>query len=608
MGVEEITHLDDGSKLVPQTNDDWREWVSTTATRNFVLDDPILDWLDLYGEENGFQRDTALEHHDPRTSFIEFIFKKGNEFESAVVHLLKQKYQIKQIAEVPADVRNSEFAERTFSAMEDGAPIISQGVLMDPQHQTYGAPDLLVRSDVLADLFPQILSAEDAAISAPDLGHNGWHYRVVDIKFHTLGLLASGETDNSGSAPAYKAQLYIYNQALGRLQGFEPSESYLIGRGWRQGKDRGTSCLERLGPITQTGTVANKHPIGQLTVDATNWIRRLRSEGAGWRVLPTPTVPEIYPDAGNQSDEPWHVAKRKIAEELKELTRLWQVGVPGRRNAHEARIFHWDDPSLTLDLVKVTGDKRPRVLAEIIAVNKESDPVVRPARINAEREVWHQPEAIEFYVDFEFVSDLSDDFTRMPEKGGQPLIFMIGCGHLEDSQWSFKSFTVDVLCETSEAAIIEEWIEHMESVRIRLAPNRGEPILFHWSHAEVTTFQNAYKSARDRHPTQNWPSLRWFDFLGNVVREEPVVVKGAFGFGLKAVSSAFHSQGLIETLWGDGPSDGLGAMVAAWWCDVEARKRNEPLSSIDLMQEVIEYNEVDCKVMMEIIGYLRANH
>ena len=162
--------------------------------------------------------------------------------------------------------------------------------------------------------------------------------------------------------------------------------------------------------------------------------------------------------------------------------------------------------------------------------------------------------------------------------------------------------------DIGEALIIDEWIEHMESVRVRLAPEVNEPILFHWSPAEVTNFQNAYNSAKDRHKEHNWPSMQWFDFLGKVVREEPVVVKGAFAFGLKAVSTALHSQGLIETIWGDGPSDGLGAMVAAWWCDQEARRLDVPIGAIDLMGEVVEYNEVDCKVMMEIIQYLRANH
>ena len=366
--------------------------------------------------------------------------------------------------------------------------------------------------------------------------------------------------------------------------------------------------MEMLGPVAQSGTVANKYPLGQLAVDATEWIRRLRSEGAAWAVLPTPSVYELYPNAGNNEDAPWHVAKRQIVEDLQELTQLWQVGVPGRRKAHEAGIFKWTDQHLTPQLAGVTGEKRSIVLSELLAVNREPGPVVRPNHISAEREVWHKPDDVEFYVDFEYVSDLADDFSQMPEKGGQPLIFMIGCGHLEHDHWTFKSFTVSLLSEPAEALIIDEWIEHMASVRLRLAPGVDEPILFHWSPAEVTSFQNAYNSAKDRHRERNWPTLQWFDFLGKVVRVEPVVVKGAFAFGLKAVSTALHSEGLIETLWGDGPVDGLGAMVAAWWCDQEARSQGVHLGAIELMQGVVEYNEVDCKVMMEIIQYLRANH
>ena len=31
------------------------------------------------------------------------------------------------------------------------------------------------------------------------------------------------------------------------------------------------------------------------------------------------------------------------------------------------------------------------------------------------------------------------------------------------------------------------------------------------------------------------------------------------------------------------------------------------LTDLELMQEIVAYNEVDCKVMMEIVRYLRAN-
>ena len=48
-------------------------------------------------------------------------------------------------------------------------------------------------------------------------------------------------------------------------------------------------------------------------------------------------------------------------------------------------------------------------------------------------------------------------------------------------------------------------------------------------------------------------------------------------------------------------------MVGAWWSDAEAVRKGVPLPDVDLMRQIHEYNEVDCKVMMEIVGYLRAN-
>ena len=215
---------------------------------------------------------------------------------------------------------------------------------------------------------------------------------------------------------------------------------------------------------------------------------------------------------------------------------------------------------------------------------------------------------LEFYVDFETVSDLDDDFARIPEKGGQPLIFMIGCGHMEKGEWQWSCFTVDALSEDCEAHAIDGWFAHMETVRQRLDPDGEEPRVFHWSHAELTTLETAFNSAKNRHPEKDWGNPRWFDFLTRVAKEEPVVVKGAFGFGLKTVAKAMYTHGHIKTDWEAGPTDGLGAMVGAWSCAAEASERGCGLPETELMQEIAEYNEVDCKVMMEIVRHLRRSH
>lgn len=608
MGVEALTLRDDGTDARPVTDDDWRHWVSATRTRHHVGGDPILDWLDLFGEDAGFRRDSELPGYDERTDFTRFILEQGTRFEDAVVDLLRPRQTVQSVGEGPGDARSLLKARQTFDVMCEGVPIIYQAVLWDAQHGTYGVPDLLVRSDLLGDLFPSSLEAEEAVLPASDLPGSTWHYRVVDIKFRTLALNAGGGLGNSGSSPANKVQLFIYNRALGRLQGLEPPTSYLLGRGWTQGKGRGSSCLERLAPVRQSGTVAGSRPIGEAAAEAVQWVRMVRSEGADWRVVPEPTVRELYPNTGNQRDWPWHAAKKQISERLEDLMELWGVGSKGRELGHDAGIYRWTDPRVTPQVLGLTGGRRSLVLDGILEANAATDgPVVSPRRVRADRDEWHPVPPLELYVDFETVSDLNDDFSRLPEKGGQPMIFMIGCGHVDSGRWVFQSFVVDDLSETQEARIIDEWLDHMESVRRRMDPD-GKPPVLHWSSAEEASFESQYNSARRRHSRPDWPSPRWFDLLTRVVREEPIVVRGALNFGLKTVAKAMHSHSLIDTSWGDGPTDGLGAMVGAWWCDREVRSTGTPMSDIDLMKDIALYNEVDCKVMMEIVRHLRQNH
>ncbi len=53
MGIDASTKSDAGVLVVPPSGQDWQDWVSATDTRNFMLQDPLLDWLGLYGEEKG---------------------------------------------------------------------------------------------------------------------------------------------------------------------------------------------------------------------------------------------------------------------------------------------------------------------------------------------------------------------------------------------------------------------------------------------------------------------------------------------------------------------------------------------------------------------------
>src|SRR5438128_9101371 len=109
----------------------WDEWVSAGRTRNYMLQDPVLDWFQLYGRENGFVPDTERAGYNPDTDFSVFIFDKGRKFEAAVLRYLESFAPISVIANEQGDSRRREKAAATFDAMFEGRPMISQGVFWD---------------------------------------------------------------------------------------------------------------------------------------------------------------------------------------------------------------------------------------------------------------------------------------------------------------------------------------------------------------------------------------------------------------------------------------------------------------------------------------------
>lgn len=612
MGIEALTHRDDGTLVVPTSDADWADWVGATDTRNFILKDPILDWLEEFGTGAGFQRDTELPTYDVRTNFPLFVLGQSAAFESAVVAHIGNIIQVVRLSERPDQVRDLEVAKSTFLAMEAGTEAIYRGVLWDAENRAYGVPDLLVRSDKLLELFPGSISDDEMGDVAPDLDGAEWHYVVVDIKFERLPLNVNGDLSNSGSARADKSQLFIYNRALGRIQGLLPNCSFILGRGWElQSKGvryKGDNCMDSLAPVRQDES-GQGGSLETRSNDAIAWLRKLRANGTTWKVLPKPLVPELWPNMNNAEDFPWHAAKSQIADQLGELTNLWQVRPENRDAAHKQGVESWSDPNCDSAMVGVKGASQGPSLQAILDVNhSKDDKPIRPATVGASRDQWYESPSLEFYVDFETVSDLADDFTGVPDRGGQPLIFMIGCGHVEGGNWIFECFIADSLTEASEKTIIDEWYLHMRTVNERLGPFEQEPRLIHWSNAEPIWLETGDISAFERHNGHGWPPLPWFDFLSQVVQKEPVVVRGALDFGLKEIAKAMKSVGVITTQWDEGPTDGLGAMAGAWWCAEEAAKLGVPMKDLTLMQDISKYNEVDCKVMMEIVQYLRDHH
>ena len=600
-----------GGGAILRPPDDWNDWVSASAPWNYFQENTLADWLDLYGAAKGFKKDACPNELAKTLDHGRFLKEQGKAFEACVVRHLGGQYELVTIADGGwRDSQSPDKHAETKAALRRGCAIVHSGVLWNFETKTYGMPDFLIRSDVFDALFPGHLAEGEAKQSAEALG-GAWHYIVVDAKFTTLKLNAlpkaktkprkgypPGEVGSGEHFPAYKAQLFIYNEALARLQGYKPRRAFLLGRGWEQkqeGRDMsGTNALTRLGPVSMGGEP------GKLR-DAVAWIREVRTDGRNWNVLPSPTRRELRPPSLAVAKRPWKNATRDIAERLDDPIIVSGVGTVKREAAAQRGITSWRKATPEQLGAK---EKTASRLQAILDVNRPDGPPVRPARVRVAESEWRQPPALEFFVDFETVEDLNDDFSRFPEKGGQAMIFMIGCGHLEDGEWNFHCFIADRLDLPSEERIITDWLEHMNTVGERLGSPASGAKVFHWTVAETTQFDRAVK----RHPQNTWAKPGWFDLCDKVVKAEPFVVRGAFGFGLKEVAKALYDHRRIETSWKDSPVDGKGATVGAWRCDRDAAEKGIRLEETALMQEIREYNQVDCRVMQEILDYLRKNH
>src|SRR5512142_1161276 len=93
-----LVTAEDGSVVDPQSPEEWDGWVSAGRTRNYLTGDPLLDWLDRYGEAAGFERDDEQDSFDPRTDFLGLIFEQGRRFEEGVLRLIGERLPLVRIS------------------------------------------------------------------------------------------------------------------------------------------------------------------------------------------------------------------------------------------------------------------------------------------------------------------------------------------------------------------------------------------------------------------------------------------------------------------------------------------------------------------------------
>ena len=128
------------------------EYIPATCTRNFMLKDPLVDWLKSNSNSKSKYKYTFPDNDDD--GFYSFIMNKGVEFEAELIKYINQ-HRLPVVT--VSQYITKESINKTIELMKLGTPIIHSAPVQNPENHTHGIIDILIRSDhlhLLVDDYP----------------------------------------------------------------------------------------------------------------------------------------------------------------------------------------------------------------------------------------------------------------------------------------------------------------------------------------------------------------------------------------------------------------------------------------------------------------------
>ena len=547
----------------------WDEMIRASSVRNYMLDDPLIDYLQEYNIKsiNSIPRKSRYINQI-NDNFTNFLLEEGIKFEERIINEIKKNHIVNTVCLSHRESKNSEKFNETINLMKKGVDIIYQGVLHNYNNKTFGVPDLIVRSDYVNKLLNNnIIDKEEEKLKSNKLGIN-FHYKIIDIKHCAIPFRKDNKHIlNESSVPAFKGQLYIYTKALNEILGININKAYIYGKNNESG-------------IIDYDTVDKIFV--EKTEQAILWLRDMKKNGSNWELNP-PSREELYPNMKNTHDGFYRKIKNDINSKINDITSIWWCGVKKRKTAHLNNVYDWKNPLCNSSIMGFgLKDSRASIVDKILNINRNENEIISPKIINYDRQKWKYKDdkLLEIYIDFETITNF---------------IFLIGIGYEKDSIWYYQHFLLEEKSLQSEINMFNKFIEYINN--LLLLENKEKVRFYHWFHVEKT----GYDKFKNKHINIKFQDLEFYDLL-TIFNNEPIVIKGALNFKLKDIAKAMYSHKLINTTWSDKINDGLSVMV-----DAEKYYNNNMNKQI-FFRDIIKYNEIDCKVLWEIHNYIRNNH
>jgi len=541
--------------------DDILKYPTFNILKNYIVNDPICDWFELNNQT--YEKDKI-------THYVTFIKREASIYKNKILRKIKELSQIN----VPLNPTFNQTKELIYN----NSQLILQGVLLN-KNNIYVSCDIIITYGLFKKLFPKISNIPlhlycktDTDYLLIDLCYNTFHFKI-DLK----------EIQNESYIFYRKCHIYAFYEVFYELTD-NKAIPLLMGKEYYY-KNTLLPKKEFIAKVT----VDEK--IKRIYKNSIKWITYLKKNHNLLHILPKPNSYELYPNM-NYTNTEWENEKMKLATTIKEITLVWNISYEERCNCLEKGIECWDDPLLLKELKE---SKKKSIQERMIHMNQQNDVLIYP-RKNISQSLKNSLQKTNADIYFDIESFLSFDekqnlFTNVV-KQEEPVIGIIGFIHNE----TFYDITINDFTKKDEERMIKQFSSYLSKISARKIVN-----IYHWGNAE----NNYFKYIHKEYPTIYFPKYNLINVLDHF-RMEPIIVQGVFKFGLKSIGKALYNHNLIKTTWDENDS-GLDVMIQfKELC--KTKNKNIPLKRCLKIKEIINYNQVDCRVLYEIVELLREKY
>ena len=228
--------------------------------KNHILNDPLSDWFSkMKSQCNRFERDMPNE-------FQLEIKDKKEKYKKEFINYFKKDYQNIFYENIHSDLILDKIKQNEKC-------IIYQGNLYHKDLKLNVQPDLIIHRDIFKEIFNQV------NLELPE-------YIIFDILYKILHF-NSNKTDllNQSDIYYYKCKMMIASECISN----DCEQGYLFGKEYRY-KEKTLIKKETIGYFNFNNDYK------KTIKDALKWLVKLDKYYGEWKLLPKPSVNELYPN------------------------------------------------------------------------------------------------------------------------------------------------------------------------------------------------------------------------------------------------------------------------------------------------------------------------